>query len=59
MTSVELTPEALASYDAVVIVTNHSAFDYAAIAAHAGLIIDTRNTMAPHAGELKGRLVKA
>jgi UDP-N-acetyl-D-glucosamine dehydrogenase len=59
MTSVELTPASLASYDAVVIVTNHSAFDYAAIAAHAGLIIDTRNAMAPHAGELKGRLVKA
>jgi UDP-N-acetyl-D-glucosamine dehydrogenase len=29
--------------DCVVLVTDHSAFDYAAIAAHSPLIVDTRN----------------
>lgn len=42
LTSVALTPESLAEYDCVVIATDHDAFDYAQIAAHASLIIDTR-----------------
>jgi UDP-N-acetyl-D-mannosaminuronate dehydrogenase len=29
----------------VLILTNHSRFDYAAIAAHAPLVVDTRNAM--------------
>ncbi len=41
--SVELTPERLAEYDAVVIVTDHSAYDYALIVRHARLVVDTRN----------------
>ena len=41
--SVELTPEALAGYDAVVIATDHSLYDYPAIVRHARLVIDTRN----------------
>jgi UDP-N-acetyl-D-glucosamine dehydrogenase len=40
--SVELTPQALASYDAVVLLTDHSKFDYAMILEHADLIVDTR-----------------
>lgn len=40
-----LSPEMLASYDAVVIATNHSDYDYAMIGRHARLIIDTRNAM--------------
>ena len=59
MSSVDLTPESLAGYDAVVIVTDHKAFDYGLVAQHAGLIIDSRNAMAPHADSIKGRLVKA
>ncbi len=43
MAAVELTAEALASYDAVVIVTDHSSYDYAAIVRHARLVVDTRN----------------
>ncbi len=43
MAAVEPTPEALASYDAVVIVTDHSSYDYAAIVRHARLVVDTRN----------------
>lgn len=40
--SVELTPEAVASYDAVVVLTDHSDFDYDAIQKNAQLIVDTR-----------------
>lgn len=42
LASVELTPERLASYDCVVLLTDHSDFDYDLILANAGLIIDTR-----------------
>ena len=37
-----LTPETIASFDCVVITTNHSAFDYAMLQKHAALIVDTR-----------------
>ncbi|MEZ6235330.1 MAG: nucleotide sugar dehydrogenase [Phycisphaerales bacterium] len=43
--SKDLSPEMLASYDAVVIATNHSDYDYALIGKHAKLIVDTRNAM--------------
>jgi UDP-N-acetyl-D-glucosamine dehydrogenase len=43
LTSVDLTPEALASYAAVVISTDHSSYDYAAIVRSSRLVIDTRN----------------
>ena len=43
MHSVELTEKALAAQDAVLIVTNHSSYDYAWIVAHARLVVDTRN----------------
>jgi UDP-N-acetyl-D-glucosamine dehydrogenase len=42
LTGVPITPETLKSYDAVVLLTNHSSFDYAMIREHAPLIIDTR-----------------
>ena len=41
--SVKPTPEALAKYDAVVIATDHSTYDYPAIVRHARLVLDTRN----------------
>jgi UDP-N-acetyl-D-glucosamine dehydrogenase len=43
MSSTPLSPEVLAEQDVVVIATDHSAYDYARIVAHAPLIIDTRN----------------
>jgi UDP-N-acetyl-D-glucosamine dehydrogenase len=43
MQSVELTPETLKRYDAVVVATHHKAYDWAMIVKHAPLIIDTRN----------------
>lgn len=59
MTSVELTPETLASYDAVIVSTNHAAFDYAMIAAHAKLVVDARDAMRDYASEMGDRLVRA
>ena len=41
--SVALTPQALADYDAVLVVTDHDRVDYAMVAAHARLVVDTRN----------------
>jgi UDP-N-acetyl-D-glucosamine dehydrogenase len=43
MSAVELTAEALASYDAVVIVTDHSSYDYSFVVRHSRLVVDTRN----------------
>jgi len=41
--SIELTGETLASYDAVVIVTDHSSYDYDWIVAGSKMVVDTRN----------------
>jgi UDP-N-acetyl-D-glucosamine dehydrogenase len=55
-----LTPESAAAADAVLIVTDHAAVDYAMIGRHARLIIDTRNAMARvPAGSIVARVVKA
>lgn len=42
LSSVALTAESLASYDAVILATNHDGFDYDLIKQNAKLIIDTR-----------------
>jgi len=42
LSSVDLTPETLASYDAVILLTDHTGFDYDMIKNHAPLLIDTR-----------------
>jgi UDP-N-acetyl-D-glucosamine dehydrogenase len=55
LASVPLTPETLAAADCVVILTNHTAFDYDAIVRHARLVVDTRNAIkrrAPHVFKL-------
>src|SRR5258706_16270456 len=41
--SIELTEEAIHSYDAVVIVTDHTSYDYNWIVDNANLVVDTRN----------------
>lgn len=46
MNSVEITAESLASYNCVVLVTDHSTVDYQFIADHASVILDTRNAFA-------------
>jgi UDP-N-acetyl-D-glucosamine dehydrogenase len=42
LTSIDLTPKTLASFDAVVLLTDHSGFDYEMILNNSSLIIDTR-----------------
>ncbi len=46
MSSQNLTAEYLRSRDCVLVVTDHTAFDWAFIAEHANLIVDTRNASA-------------
>jgi UDP-N-acetyl-D-glucosamine dehydrogenase len=43
MKSIELSPERLASYDCVLIATDHSGYDYEAIVRDSKLVVDTRN----------------
>ena len=43
MKSVPLSAQALATYDAVIIATDHSSYDYTAIVDSSKLVIDTRN----------------
>jgi len=43
MRSVNLTPEKLASYDCILIATDHSSYDYEALVRDAKLVVDTRN----------------
>lgn len=60
LSSQPLTPDRLARTNAVVIVTDHAAVDYALLGRHARLIVDTRNAMARRAkGPVAARVVKA
>jgi UDP-N-acetyl-D-glucosamine dehydrogenase len=43
MKSVNLNPQSIASYDGVIIATDHSSYDYAAIVDAAKIVVDTRN----------------
>jgi UDP-N-acetyl-D-glucosamine dehydrogenase len=45
LSAVDATPDALAAADCVLILTNHSTFDYAAVAERAALVVDTRNAL--------------
>ena len=55
-----LTPENIASKDLVIIVTDHDNVDYAALATHAKLIVDTRNALRKRSIDVTGgRLVHA
>jgi UDP-N-acetyl-D-glucosamine dehydrogenase len=42
LNSVDLTPETLAAQDCVLVVTDHSAYDWPWIVEHASLVVDTR-----------------
>ncbi len=50
LSAVEPTREAIAGADCVLILTNHSSFDYATIAERAALVVDTRNALKAHRG---------
>jgi len=58
MKSMELTPEFLATQDAVLIATDHQAFDYETIVRHSVLVLDTRNATR-HVAEGREKIHKA
>lgn len=58
MKSVELTPQNIQSYDAVLISTNHSCYDYPFIVKHAQMVVDTRNATR-NVQEGRNKIVKA
>lgn len=49
--SIVLSPEALRSYDAVVIATHHAAYDWPEVVANAPLVVDTRGATRSVAGD--------
>jgi UDP-N-acetyl-D-glucosamine dehydrogenase len=51
LTSQSLTPGFLAAMDCVVVVTNHSSYDWSVIAEAAKVIVDTRNVIRAYPGE--------
>jgi UDP-N-acetyl-D-glucosamine dehydrogenase len=56
--STPLTEETLRGTDAVVILTDHSAYDYAWIVEHASLVVDTRNAT-KHVPRGREKIIKA
>ena len=58
MKSKAISPTMLKRYDCVLIATDHSAYDYAAICRHAKLVVDTRNATADVKGHRR-KIVKA
>jgi UDP-N-acetyl-D-glucosamine dehydrogenase len=59
MKSVDWSPEKLASYDAVLICTNHDCIDWSALGEHAKLVVDSRNAMKGVNGAAKEKVIKA
>jgi UDP-N-acetyl-D-glucosamine dehydrogenase len=59
MKSVTLTADTLKQFDLVLVSTAHSAFDWDMIAKHSKLIVDTRDALRKHHGELGNRLKMA
>jgi UDP-N-acetyl-D-glucosamine dehydrogenase len=59
LASRDLTPEFVASQDCVVIVTDHSAYDWGEILRHAPLVVDTRNATRAWQALFPGKVVLA
>lgn len=57
--AVPLTAERIASADAVLVVTDHEAFDWQLVVDHCRLVVDTRGILRPFAKALGARLVRA
>lgn len=58
LASVPLSAETLSSYDAVIIATDHSSYDYKFVVQHAQLVIDTRNATS-HLNQGRNKIVRA
>ncbi|MEO0792155.1 MAG: nucleotide sugar dehydrogenase [Pseudomonadota bacterium] len=59
MTSLAWRDDLAADFDAVVVATDHDAIDWAAVARHARIAVDTRNALRAHEDKLGDRLVRA
>lgn len=59
MRSVELTTDALGSYDCLIVATDHDAYDWEHLVEHAPLVVDTRNAVAKRLGGRPGHVVTA
>ncbi len=59
MKSVPVTPETLKTYDCVLVSTNHAAFDWACIAKHSKLVVDSRDALRAFHHTMEGRIVLA
>lgn len=59
MKSVKLSPKKIASYDCVLISTDHDAVDYAELVRNAKVVVDTRNATAKLPKALLKKVVKA
>jgi len=59
MKSIKLSAKTIASYDCVLISTDHDAVDYEELVRHSALVIDTRNATARLSKELRARVLKA
>jgi UDP-N-acetyl-D-glucosamine dehydrogenase len=59
LASCELTPEFLANQDCVVIVTDHSAYNWEEILRHAPQVVDTRNATRAWQAQFRGKIVLA
>jgi UDP-N-acetyl-D-glucosamine dehydrogenase len=59
MDSIPLVYEKLSSFDAVIIATDHSTYDWNKIATFSPLVIDTRNVMKDVSPQYKKKVVKA
>ena len=58
MESVDLTPETIGRYDAILIATDHTTIDYEKLVANAQLVLDTRNAT-KHVKQGRGKIYKA
>ncbi len=50
LVSADLTPQLVQSMDCVVVLTDHSVFDYSMIAAESSLVVDCRNALRNFSG---------
>jgi UDP-N-acetyl-D-glucosamine dehydrogenase len=57
--SIAWSPAALAGFDAALILTDHAAVDYAALARHSRLVVDTRNATHAVTGPDRDKIVKS
>ena len=57
--SIPLTADRIAAADAVLVVTDHEAFDWQLVVDHCRLVVDTRGILRPFAKVLGARLVRA